>query len=756
MKIRHALLIGGIIALSLSGGSALLNGAEPGPQATEAADSGRMLAPPLEWFDQWHERTGEAVPDFGAMRSRADLPPLLELENGTPVENQAQWQQRREELRELLLHWILGSIPRAIPPLVETEVVAENPMEGAISKTVKLTYRTDTPTAQQVSITCEMIIPNGPGPFPLFMTQTNHRRVALIGLARGYAVCIYPGADIDDQSDKFAKAYPDADWGRLTRRAWLASRVLDYLVTVPQINSQQVAITGHSRNGKQSLIAAALDDRFTSVVSSSSGTGGSTPFRFVGEDAFEESVEFMSRQRGTADWFHPRIRFFTGREDKLPTDIHALLALIAPRDCLLSSAINDGVGTTFSTERNYLACREVYRFLGHPDALRIRWRAGDHPWNTQDAEAYFDWYDRSFERGTFDFPEELIHQFEFDAWRSRQSEDALQAPNAADDPRERVLWSLGDAPPRGRDDAGGSYGSEPDYEAQMMGRQSVPGDVAKLEVNFGGYLRGDLYYPRQAKGPLPVVVWLHPYSYPTGYTGAYVLGPRVYHHLAQQGVAVFAFDQIGFGRRLMEGRDFDARYPRWSRLGKMVADVHAAVDFLCGSDQHHAPGKDAVKVPRLDRQKIYCLGYSMGGIVGLYATALDDRIAGVASFSGFTPLRTDTDDKPTGGIRRLWQWHALQPRLGLFQGREDEIPFDYDDLLALIAPRPCLIVAPQHDRSADLADVRACIARAESAWQTSATPGALVLKTPDDYNRFQPRQQATFLEWLRSLSTESE
>ena len=42
----------------------------------------------------------------------------------------------------------------------------------------------------------------------------------------------------------------------------------------------------------------------------------------------------------------------------------------------------------------------------------------------------------------------------------------------------------------------------------------------------------------------------------------------------------------------------------------------------------------------------------LGGTVALHAAALDSRIKGVASFAGFTPLRTDSLDKPTGGISR--------------------------------------------------------------------------------------------------------
>ena len=86
-------------------------------------------------------------------------------------------------------------------------------------------------------------------------------------------------------------------------------------------------------------------------------------------------------------------------------------------------------------------------------------------------------------------------------------------------------------------------------------------------------------------------------------------------------------------------------------------------------------------------------------MVGLYATALDERIAGLACFSGFTPMRTDTDAKPTGGIRRYWEWHALIPKLGLYHQKESTIPYDYDDVLALIADRKCLIYAPARTAS---------------------------------------------------------
>ena len=181
----------------------------------------------------------------------------------------------------------------------------------------------------------------------------------------------------------------------------------------------------------------------------------------------------------------------------------------------------------------------------------------------------------------------------------------------------------------------------------------------------------------------------------------------------------------------------------------MVHDVRSAVDFVV-----EGRGKAKGKLPAFNKNQVYVLGYSMGGMVGLYSAALDKRITGVASFSGFTPLRTDTDTKPTGGIRRLYQWHALQPKLGLFQGHEQDIPYDFDHLLAMIAPRPCLIVSPKRDRKADFAEVFACMKRAAGAWKAKGTEYALTHHMPDDVNRFQAEQQALFIDWYRRQGQE--
>lgn len=132
----------------------------------------------------------------------------------------------------------------------------------------------------------------------------------MIAASRGYIGCVYAGADSRDDTDAFIPLYPQHDWGKLARRAWAASRCIDYLVTLPLVDPAKIALTGHSRNGKLSLIAAALDERITATISSSAGAGGPCPWRHFSEAQFGEGIELMTR--AFPDWFHPRLRFSRG------------------------------------------------------------------------------------------------------------------------------------------------------------------------------------------------------------------------------------------------------------------------------------------------------------------------------------------------------------------------------------------------------------------------------------------------------------
>jgi hypothetical protein len=72
--------------------------------------------------------------------------------------------------------------------------------------------------------------------------------------------------------------------------------------------------------------------------------------------------------------------------------------------------------------------------------------------------------------------------------------------------------------------------------------------------------------------------------------------------------------------------------------------------------------------------------------------------------------------------------HGLIPRLGFFAGHEDRIPYDYQEIIGSIAPRPVLLIAPQLDQTASLKDIRASVSEAGKIYKLLGAPDQLILE----------------------------
>lgn len=721
-----------------------------------------------ETFKDWIRRTAELPPDFDKMPSIPFLPDPLILDEGgknIPVTSAAQWEEKRRWMKEQLEYYITGTYPKSHGDF-KVKILSEKKEGSTTLRTVELSFGPQ----EQAKLTIELMIPQGKGPFPVFMTQWNHRGWAQIAVRRGYMACVYAASDAKDDTEKYAELWSGKyDFTRLMRRAFGTFRAVDYLHTLPIVDKERIALSGHSRNGKLALMAAAFDERIKAVIPSSGGSGAEVPWRYATQQYDVEDIALLSAAQPS--WLHPRLRFFIGRENKLPIDQNHFMALIAPRGLMLSTAINEGAGNPWGIEQAYGSAQRVYHFLNAQDNLAIRFRDGEHGTSAGDIEDYIDFFDYVFKRSDHRPENKLLYNYTFEGWRKRSKENinplnytsrdiqaiagkGLSRENwdvKKSEIKQQLRWILGDEPP-GLTNSGPEHlengGAGEDYFGTVLKRPNVTPRMGRMAVTpykeFGDYLYSYIYYPKDKAGnikagKLPALIYQHEYDYSKGFSSYHDV-QSFFEGMTDLGYVVFSYDMIGFGNRIEEGTRFYERYPNWSKMGKMVADVKGAVDALSNLDF-------------VDSSKIVVAGYSLGATVGLYATALDDRVAGLVSVSGFTPMRTASKDNGSEGIKAFSHLHGLIPRLGFFVGNEDRIPFDYQDILGSIAPRPVLLIAPKLDQTANLKDIRASFTEAGKIYKLLGASNQLILNSPDDFNRFTEQMQKTIYDWAGKLMT---
>ena len=187
-----------------------------------------------------------------------------------------------------------------------------------------------------------------------------------LALSQGFAVATAHYGEIEKDELGHAKDGVRAlgpepgpgDWGSLGAWAWASSRAVDWAETEPRVDKKRIALLGFSRLGKAALWAGAQDERFAMVVSFQSGAGGAA----LSKRMFGETVENLNTR--FPHWFCRNNSKYSKNEEALPVDQHELLALIAPRPLLVTTATED----LWSDPRGQFlaaqAATPVYRLLG--------------------------------------------------------------------------------------------------------------------------------------------------------------------------------------------------------------------------------------------------------------------------------------------------------------------------------------------------------------------------------------------------------
>ncbi len=282
-----------------------------------------------------------------------DYLPVLKMADGSAVTPE-RWNERRAQMLELLEKYSYGHTKKR-PTRVWGEVIStdQKTYAGKV-KTEKVTVSFETENGV-FSYPVEFFIPNKEACPPVFLhiafRPVPDRYIPVEEITdAGYALAVVLYQDMvndnhcGDYSDGIAKHFGTTverdpeEWGKIGMWAYGASRVLDYMIAERKdIDTERVAVIGHSRLGKTALWCAAQDERFAAAISNDSGYGGAASSK---HGKGERITDFL--RVGSWDWFCENFKEYSGeKEDEKPYDQSFLSALIAPRYLCVGSAVLD-------------------------------------------------------------------------------------------------------------------------------------------------------------------------------------------------------------------------------------------------------------------------------------------------------------------------------------------------------------------------------------------------------------------------------
>lgn len=147
-------------------------------------------------------------------------------------------------------------------------------------------------------------------------------------------------------------------------------------------------------------------------------------------------------------------------------------------------------------------------------------------------------------------------------------------------------------------------------------------------------------------------------------------------------------------------------------------------------------------LPFVRTNRFGAIGHSLGGHNGVFTAAFDPRIRIVVSSCGLDSFRDYYDGNPAVWVHgRGWCQDRYMPRLAAYQGRLNELPFDFSEVLAAIAPRRVLIVAPTGDNNFRWRSVDRVAAEARALASAGGVTADIRVEHPSGGHRFAPEDR---------------
>lgn len=340
---------------------------------------------------------------------------------------------------------------------------------------------------------------------------------------------------------------------------------------------------------------------------------------------------------------------------------------------------------------------------------------------------------------TFPLAWGTAEETDFDAWKVRA--------------RNRLMECMENIPP-----APEAYGLE---ETDRKRRDGY--EARKIVFNLSGWCRVPAYLlVPDGEGPFPAIVLLHDHGahFTIGkekmvrpfhvtpeimkdadqWVDRYYDGQYTGDYLARHGYVVLAVDALLWGERgRKEGASYDVQQALASNFLQMGTSWGA---FIHMDDVRSA--EFLASLPFVNKERVGCLGFSMGAYRSWMLGALTDAVRASASVCWMNTteyLMTPTNNQNKGGSA----YAMLVPGLRRY--------LDYPHVASIACPKPTLLFNGTRDKLFPVEGVNDAYREMESVWKSQGASDRLVTRLWDETHFFNREMQqavlAFFDRWLK-------
>jgi len=451
---RRLLLLAAFACVAVVGASTLI--ADQQTARTDGPDPREIPVPPVV-------TALGAPPGVRDLPTRAALPDVMTLDDGSRVTTRAQWETRRQQMRRVLARYATGLMPPPPGNVMGREISAELVLDGRVRyRLVRLTFGPD----RSLSLDIGIFTPTTGGPFPAVILQggtppggsvlprlpqgPNQGRGENVLLLVGPAVSAQPtsptagppagggtskGAPATaallaaQRSDVFARGYAlvlfnpndcaedttlrnmDGSWAFRNTRFFPAFPGYDWGILagwawgasrVADYLEQDAAIDATKlivTGASRYGKAAMVAAAFDDRLMGAPVVTGGGGVGAYRSAGPRGSETLDLMQTKYPNWFSPHLHQFRGHRDKLPFDQHWFLALAAPRPFIALEGDTDTISLPEAVRRSIEGAKPAYALLGVPDRLAVHYGHHGHAFTADDWAAMLDFFDLHL-RGT--------------------------------------------------------------------------------------------------------------------------------------------------------------------------------------------------------------------------------------------------------------------------------------------------------------------------------------------------------------------